>query len=1457
MSFTEINVKEFIERMINYENVDDILEMGKTQSEKGFLYERLWDICIKFGFVEVFPRADFTHLTGNSNTGKMKKLTSFHSYLTQKVYSGNSGGTSDISLIENTSNTYIFISSKYPRTYEDISKQKSVDYYDIHKLISMIDDNKQIYKNFKIYLLVPDKISVLEKVKNANKSSKYITKYMLEEQILDKQDLNKAFLLWKEEMIKHGFQEFDERFLIKKENLILRFHQELITKKTSNLIEKGEIYFLWGCKCRSGKTYMLGGLIVKQMYIKKKLNVLIITPAPTETAPQFTEDLFQKYKEFKDFKIHHIEGSSMIDEIEVAESNIFVMSKQLLQKYIGSDTISIIKDLQLDIICFDENHFTGTTDLSRSILGSYSSKNTVRVYLTATYHKPLKEWGIPFENQMYWDIEDEEICKNESDILKLEDKHGPMVQETLQYFKDRGLSNRDIFNFYKKMPRLHVITNLMDYQRYEKIKEDIKGTKYGFCFDLLFSLNKNKTQFQFQKEVMTILRYISGSQKETDFKDGDKSIFSRITNTCIDNYSRRPFTQIWFLPSDNIHEISTCLEELMKKDKILKNYDVMCINRKNKGLAKDVKDEIQKNERIAQEEGKEGLILLAGNMLSLGITLHLCDVVFLMNNTLSSDKVLQQMYRCMTEGEDKKMGFVVDLNINRVLHTCIQYNIFKKDMSVEEKIQHLIKNHLINIDVDMFDHKKIDSDYVIKKLMEIWKSDPIHNFQTLLKNLDNEYTKFDNDTQKILNQSFTSSIKDEKVDITIQLKDEDDEGQELPSGIEKNESDSETNSETESIKSEKKEEIQISFTKDVLPYVIPLTCILTMKNNNKDFVKMLMDIQDNPELLDIFDDMCFVWWNKKDLIHIIKKIVVEFFDKNSNVYNISIQFKMSLQSLIDDPTELIKLINNCLKPKQKEKQENGEVFTPMEFVFEILDQIDKDYIQKYGKSIFTEKDFKWGDIVGCGMGNFSIGVYIRLMNGLSSIILDESERKKHIIENMIYMAEFNKKNVFICQQIFDINNHYRLNLFEGDALTLDPFKEWGIKEFDVILGNPPYNKGSISCTRKNSLNKTNIKHETIWPRFIELSFRYLKKDGYHAFINPLSWLKDTHPLHKELLQKHVVWLKLWDNSQSKCTINADIPISLYIIFNRNNDIEKEKTEIISILKRRNLQTQSFVFLDKNNTVPLAYHSIFDKLRNFIEKNKLKLEFKNKTVKADGEKMKLPQTYSLEDKYAVDTYTLKDGIIVKKTDTDHPDANKRKLIVANKSSLAGIFIDEGKLSLTSTWKSYILGDKLELILKLMKFKICNIICHFTKYKQDFMENEIYNYIPDIRKLKIEDIEENEFYELVGFTEEEIHQIYGLQKIEEDSDSDHEDLSKKKKAVKVLDDKNDSVDSHLEPVKEIVKKTKKLPKKSVENESVDSFIESVLNEEIDLSLLETDDSSDKKKTKKKSPIKKNSV
>ena len=242
----------------------------------------------------------------------------------------------------------------------------------------------------------------------------------------------------------------------------------------------------------------------------------------------------------------------------------------------------------------------------------------------------------------------------------------------------------------------------------------------------------------------------------------------------------------------------------------------------------------------------------------------------------------------------------------------------------------------------MLDNKKINSDILVKKLMDIWKEDPINNFRILLRKLDNDYMVFDNSIQKLINKSFTKSVKEDRINIKLLFKDSDDEQQDLPTGKEiiKNnneiqelsickemlENDDELSVCKEIVKNNDSDEksdkieIQISFTKDVLPYIIPLTCILTIKNSNLDFVIMLNDIKNNPELLNTFDDQCLIWWNKKDLIDLIICIINEYFDKSSNTYNISVQFKMSLNSLIDNPKELLELINDCLKPKDIEKK---------------------------------------------------------------------------------------------------------------------------------------------------------------------------------------------------------------------------------------------------------------------------------------------------------------------------------------------------------------------------------------------------------------------------------------------------------------------------------------------------------------------------------------------------------
>lgn len=452
---------------------------------------------------------------------------------------------------------------------------------------------------------------------------------------------------------------------------------------------------------------------------------------------------------------------------------------------------------------------------------------------------------------------------------------------------------------------------------------------------------------------------------------------------------------------------------------------------------------------------------------------------------------------------------------------------------------------------------------------------------------------------------------------------------------------------------------------------------------------------------------------------------------------------MSLQSLIDRPKELLELIADCLKPKDVEKKQFGEVFTPMSIVEEMLDKLPM--------KVWTNKNLKWLD-PAAGMGNFPIAVYLRLMETLKQEIPDDTERKAHILNNMLFMCELNKKNVVICQQIFDMNNNHKLNLYEGDTLEFNPEETFGIKQFDIVMGNPPYNKGGI---RSHTGKQLGDKNETIWTPFVKKSMSWLVPKGYLVFITPLSWLKKSHSVHNLLLDKHIIWLKLWDNSQSKHMINADIPISLYVMKNKNNS--RKLTNVISVLRRRGLTSESAVFLNKEYSIPLAYHSIFNKLSSFIEDNNLQLEFNTKTTKSTGGKIGLPTEYTKDDMYAIDTYTLKDGILVKKSIEMHPDADKRKIIIANKSSFAGMFIDEGKLGLTGAGKFYILGDNLDIMLKLLSFGIFNIVCHCTKYGQDFVCKVIFEYIPDIRKLNIGDITEEQFYKMIKLTAEEIHMI----------------------------------------------------------------------------------------------------
>ena len=125
---------------------------------------------------------------------------------------------------------------------------------------------------------------------------------------------------------------------------------------------------------------------------------------------------------------------------------------------------------------------------------------------------------------------------------------------------------------------------------------------------------------------------------------------------------------------------------------------------------------------------------------------------------------------------------------------------------------------------------------------------------------------------------------------------------------------------------------------------------------------------------------------------------------------------------LDDKELIDSFLNLKLKkPDEENKKKHGEVFTPPKLINEMLDKLPE-YVWK-------NKDLKWFD-PAVGVGNFMIEVYYRLMKGLEESIPELDERKNHIINNMLYMAEINENNVKICKELGFTN------IYEGDSLKM-------------------------------------------------------------------------------------------------------------------------------------------------------------------------------------------------------------------------------------------------------------------------------------------------------------------------------------------------------------------------------------------------------------------------------------
>ena len=168
--------------------------------------------------------------------------------------------------------------------------------------------------------------------------------------------------------------------------------------------------------------------------------------------------------------------------------------------------------------------------------------------------------------------------------------------------------------------------------------------------------------------------------------------------------------------------------------------------------------------------------------------------------------------------------------------------------------------------------------------------------------------------------------------------------------------------------------------------------------------------------------------------------------------------------------------------KWKADSSKGEVFTPIELVYNILDKIP-DKVWRNPNATFLDPCM--------GKGTFLLEIVRRLVYIYGYTEEDAKSRVYGYDIRVKYINHLTRRGL----------KNVRHTDFLNDIIKM---------EFDVVLGNPPYQE-------KVGPNKT----ESLWNKFVKKSFQVCKENGYVSLIHPNGWrnidgkYKDVQQLIKE------------------------------------------------------------------------------------------------------------------------------------------------------------------------------------------------------------------------------------------------------------------------------------------------------------------------------------------------------
>ncbi len=1011
--------------MINYKNLLNYLISNKNLSlnelkKLKVCYEPLEDIFVLFCHLKIIGKFNNFNISNKSfNNGFIGNENKLINFLDTNCK--NNGSYSDMTLYNN---------EKVIATTCKNIKTININKLDIEKIENNYSDKRELI----LCIVISDKEKLYDKIYNSRKTSINIKNSLLKKStlIFDWNDI----YFWYSTIFKQI--NFDNLKLNNKPFLKLKFHQENCVKKYFKSKKKN---FIIAFKCRSGKTYILAGIIDKLTG-----NILIITSAPTETFEQLYS-VFNEHSNFEKYNI--IVCKSGNTNLNLAENNIIICSIQFLKNSKDNKIKNQLKKLNYNIRIIDEAHFHTMTNESEKVYNNYG-KNCKTIWMSGTPRKIIN--NLTNYDIVYFGLEDEMKLKN--------DNH-------MDYLNCPDLKT---FN--------------LTFETEFKLNLQNACNKYNYGFDIpnLFNLDENK-RFKEPRLMYEFLKMIFGSNKEYD--SNDNYMLKNIEDYQLQNNSRistkkEPKIFLFFLPchliNSSINDISNQLQEFMKEEDFIYEYHTLSINSQingNKLPQNIINDELE----ITKKLGKKGLIVFAGKQLSLGITLRECDVVFMCNGISNLDLIYQQTFRCMTEDKDKKFGILVDCHLQRKITISL---IFDQVFKLNNK-----KNILNNID------------YVITHIIRINKKDWINYFKLtneteISKNIFQMYINGINNIDGLFD-SFNITLTDKDQQEINKIVGKNFINKEIKKVFESNNTDIlEANNEivrnnNENKEKEIKEKIEndnnIKIFKNIIKYLIPVFHLLCINLNSCNFYDLWENIINNKFKKELFSGIIKTFWNNNLNIEKIKTIInitMDYFENNQEFLIINERINSLMKEFKTNKFKMSELIDKYLTPTEFERKNNAEVSTPEKLAREMINLIPKEFWTTI-KKVFDPC---------CGKGIFCILIFEYFFEGLKESEPDEELRTILILEKCLYFNDLNPLNRYITCLLLDPENKYNLNCDKGIE-EIDTLKMEFEFKFDLVIGNPPY---STDPSKQNT--------KTIYNLFIE---KFINFCDLMVYVIPSRW----------------------------------------------------------------------------------------------------------------------------------------------------------------------------------------------------------------------------------------------------------------------------------------------------------------------------------------------------------------